>query len=99
MRTRKDYENMAEISIPEKKYGILKSGTFTSFDILVFPDEDMKKIRLSFNVAKKSIKKIPYPIRSRKRFKHYSCEYNICLWTELLQSEVSSNKKIDVEVE
>jgi len=83
--------DLAELIIPEKNYGVLKSGSFTKFDILMFPKTDAKEVFLSFKVAKKSIIKDPFAVTGRKRFKHYGVAYNTQSWAESLSKAKSIN--------
>lgn len=81
----KKYSTPIELNIPERDYGVFKSGTFIRFHLILFPKKDFEKINLSFKIAKKSIiKSIFRPGVNRNNFKTYKNTCHIKSWTDRL---------------
>lgn len=89
--------NLMELTIPDKNFGVLKSGSFTRFDILMFPSVNANSLILSFKVAKKAFKKDPFAVTGRRKYKYYGRNFNICLWTEFLSDKTSDGENVEPE--
>lgn len=84
------------VEVPDKKYGVFKAHSLTHFDIIIY-DFDKEafedSIMLSFKISKKNwIRKDPFAVTNREKFKMYCEKYDINGWGEMLQNDLANKE-------
>ncbi|WP_025024697.1 hypothetical protein [Companilactobacillus nodensis] len=94
------YDRFQQMDVPERKFGILKSNSYTKIDVIgdfdVLPEKmsNVEKLTASFKIPKRAIFKDRYAITNRKKFKYYSKTYDITGWKARWQSMIKEQQQM-----
>lgn len=78
-----------ELDIPERRFGTIPANSFLRMDIvvdlnnLIKQNENLDTLAISFKIPKKVfLKRDPFAVTNRKKFKYFGIQYSISGWKE-----------------
>lgn len=99
------YQRLQQMDIPERKFGLLKSNSYTKIDVIgdfdVLPKElnNLEKLTISFEIPKKTFYKDKFSVTNRRKYKSYSKTYEITGWKKYWQSMLKEQQKMILKAE